>query len=500
MFVELNDVKPCNSQLMTKQKHPALAILGEAADSLSSDQRLAVILAYEWFTSSPKEPFVLRGFAGTGKTFCVHRIIQLLQKVVKLKQAQDDYEDKDIEVKELRVALCAPTHKARAVLETSASSAGLQNVSVSTLHSLLHVMPGDYDEQGKRKLVPNTWTNEPHYRSFDLVVIDEGSMIGTELYELILRQKIPTILMGDPAQLPPIEDALPESPIFGLPVRIELTQVMRYQGAIAEYVTALRNNIDKQFPPRLYTKDNITKMQPVEWQQELIAQFQKMYSQDTRPNPNSKRVLAWTNKRVEAINKAIRDAIYGSDADPFVEGEILMAKDALLKWVDPHSEKKAIIMHSCQECKILSIKPGSVKMMLTGTPIDVFTLEVETDTGRELELTMIHPDSWDFMKRYLNEFRKSILTKSDSQEKKKMWRQWYEMLEIYNLAFHGNALMHRLQYAYALTVHQSQGSTFNHVFVDTANIFGCQQNKLRNQLLYVAYSRASEHLYVSSRI
>ncbi|MBW4634290.1 MAG: AAA family ATPase [Iphinoe sp. HA4291-MV1] len=519
MLVKLKRTQLHNLRTLTskhaKRKHPALEILGDAANSLSSDQLQAVILAHDWFTSNPREPFILRGFAGTGKTFCVHRIIQMLQKVFVKRQVDsalveddeyDEYDDdcfdsKDekVEIKELRVALCAPTHKARAVLETSAHEASLKNVSVSTLHSLLHVMPGDYDEHGKRKLIPNTWTNELHYRSFDLVIIDEASMVGVELYELISRQVTPTMLMGDPAQLPPVEDALPESPVFSLPVGIELTQVMRYEGAIAEYVTQLRNNIDKQFPPRLYTKGNITKMQPDDWLQELINRFQRMYSEEKRPNPNHLRALAWTNKRVEVINKIVRDDLYGWNSDPFVSGEILMAKDAILKWVDQR-EKKSIVMHSCQECEVISVKPGNIRMMFTGTPIDIFSLEVQTDTGKEIELVMIHPDNWDYMKAYLLDFRKSITKKDDLQEKKKLWRQWYEMLELYNLSFHGNAMMHRLQYAYALTVHQSQGSTFNNVFVDTANIFGCRENRLRNQLLYVAYSRASEHLYVSSKI
>ncbi len=54
-------------------------------------------------------------------------------------------------------------------------------------------------------------------------------------------------------------------------------------------------------------------------------------------------------------------------------------------------------------------------------------------------------------------------------------------------------------YGYAITVHQSQGGTFTNCFVDTSNIFGCRDNVMRNKLLYVAYSRASQQLYCYSK-
>ncbi|MBD2771011.1 ATP-dependent DNA helicase [Iningainema tapete] len=456
-----------------------------SVSTLSSGQSEALNQAIEWYQSKPEQPYILRGYAGTGKTYVVHIIIKVLQRVF-----QVESEDKS-----LKTAICAPTHKARAVLEASAYNTGLKNVHIATLHSLLHVMPGEYDQNGKQKLIPNKWTREPHYRTFNLVVVDEASMIGTELYNMIPYDRIPTIFMGDPAQLPPIEDELDESPVFSLPTGIELMQVMRYEGAIASYVTALRNNITSQFPPRLYSAGNITKMKPEAWQDELISRFQDV---DLDQDPNNIRVLAWTNKRVETINKTIRSAIYGEDAEPFVEGEILMAKDVIITRDDENNDRKTIVMYSCQECVIINVKPGSVRMMTTGAYIDIYTLKIETDTGKEASLLIVHPDSWNYMKDYLKDFRTSIL-REPPENRGKRWQQWYEILEIYNLAFHSGNMMHRLQYAYALTVHQSQGSTFKNVFVDTVNIFGCRQNKLRNQLLYVAYSRASENLYISSK-
>jgi hypothetical protein len=66
-------------------------------------------------------------------------------------------------------------------------------------------------------------------------------------------------------------------------------------------------------------------------------------------------------------------------------------------------------------------------------------------------------------------------------------------------------LMANITYGYALTAHRAQGSTFKYVFVDVANMARCKgRNRLhdgttvyeRNQLLYVALTRASHRLFV----
>lgn len=83
-------------------------------------------------------PFLLRGYAGTGKTYCIQKVIKSLQQLNS----------------KIKIAVCAPTHRAVHVLQEMALHAGLK-VDITTLHSLLHVMPGEYDETGRPKLKPN---------------------------------------------------------------------------------------------------------------------------------------------------------------------------------------------------------------------------------------------------------------------------------------------------------------------------------------------------------
>jgi exodeoxyribonuclease-5 len=446
---------------------------------LSFNQLQAFDLIHDWYHSSPDAPFVLRGYAGTGKTFLIQRVIKSFQECF--------FKEKWGERSPIKVALTAPTHKARHVLDAMATDAALEEIHVSTLHSLLHVMPGEYDENGKQKLKPNTYSREPFYSDFDLVVIDEASMLGNELLNLIPKHT-PTIFMGDPAQLPPVEEDLEQSPIFNLPCGIELTQVMRYQGAIAEYVTALRRDMGAQFAPRLLSQGNIEKLQFDDWLQSIISAY--------KFNRHCVKVLAWTNNRVNALNNQIRTYLY-PQAEQIEEGEILFAKEPIFRYT-PEGDKSDIFMHSCAECQVIEFKEYSGRRhSLIHSPFKTYRISVVNDMGKEGSLSIIHNDSWELIKASIGEAKKSILS-LEASKRKHAWREYYEFLEMYNLVVKGS-LMQRLQYGYAITVHQSQGGTFPNCFVDTSNIFGCRDVRMRNKLLYVAYSRASEQLYCFSK-
>ncbi|MGI2906950.1 ATP-dependent DNA helicase [Tolypothrix sp. VBCCA 56010] len=450
---------------------------------LSAQQKEAFDACIAWF-KDPSSPFVLRGYAGTGKTFCAQRIIKALQPIGK-------------------IAICAPTHKAVHVLRRMAQEYNLQNVYITTLHSLLHVMPGEYDALGRQKLKANEWSREPFFSDFGLVVVDEASMVDSELMALIEEKETPTLFMGDPAQLPPINE--PESPVFQIAAGYELTQVMRYEGAIANWVTAIRQDLQAQFPPRPKTEGNITKCQKEEWESRLILAFQCAEEDDSF----AVRSLTWTNQRASAINSMVRENIMGVGEDePFVKGEQLVAKEPIflgqgdtyfnsdgicVRLDDPR--RKFIFMQSCAECTVKEVRSGTARM--GQEKIDCYYLDVETDLGMETTLPMVHPDSWERAKNFVSNWKKEIL-ELPSEVRKHQWIEFYAFLEKLNLVA-GRSLMNRLQYAYCQTIHQSQGGTFKQVFLDLASVFGCREPKLRNQLLCVGGSRASEHLYVLSK-
>lgn len=143
--------------------------------SLTDEQEQALSIIRHWVNNPtlPKE-FKLGGYAGTGKTTLLKFLIQDLHK-------------------QHRLVVCAFTGKAVSVLER-------KGISAQTIHSLIY----------------NTIENEDHTLSFvkkykldgqpSLIIVDEGSMLSTELYNDLRSYNTKLLFVGDPGQLEPVGD------------------------------------------------------------------------------------------------------------------------------------------------------------------------------------------------------------------------------------------------------------------------------------------------------
>jgi exodeoxyribonuclease-5 len=105
----------------------------------------------------------------------------------------------------------------------------------------------------------------------------------------------------------------------------------------------------------------------------------------------------------------------------------------------------------------------------------IWKIDVRMETGDKIILRVIHEDSVADLEVYLNEMAQ-----------KKIWGKFWECKDRF----------HQVKYAYAITSHRSQGSTFKHVFIDTPDIMKNRDASTRTKCLYVAASRASEQLYM----
>ncbi|MFT3887015.1 MAG: exodeoxyribonuclease V subunit alpha [Arachnia sp.] len=142
-------------------------------DALDEHQRAAIFAALSHTTT------VITGGPGTGKTTIVGQLLAALAPAAP------------------RVALCAPTGKAAARLLTAVGGAGGSTWG-GTLHRLLGLRPRSAEtEYGPENPLP-----------FDVVVVDETSMVSLELMALLLGALSPAtrlILLGDPHQLRSVE-------------------------------------------------------------------------------------------------------------------------------------------------------------------------------------------------------------------------------------------------------------------------------------------------------
>ena len=126
-----------------------------------------------------KKFFLLSGYAGTGKTFTITEFVKGL--------------DSDV-----RVILTAPTNKAVRVLDRMAEKAGLV-VDTGTIHSLLGlVLSYEKEKQVLKKKRASTISK------YDLVIVDECSMVGEELWHTIegslINHSTQVIFVGDERQ------------------------------------------------------------------------------------------------------------------------------------------------------------------------------------------------------------------------------------------------------------------------------------------------------------
>lgn len=178
------------------EQHVATVIKQRSADiALTNHQQLKQMLA-DWPTSIEgidwqkvavlmaltRQFCVISGGPGTGKTTIVLRLLQCLY------QQRADY----------RIALAAPTGKAAARLQNVISDKNNEAIQAKTLHRLLGISPNN--EQGRY--------NAERPLPFDVIIVDEASMIDISLMAKLLQALSPTaqlVLLGDSQQLASVE-------------------------------------------------------------------------------------------------------------------------------------------------------------------------------------------------------------------------------------------------------------------------------------------------------
>lgn len=415
-------------------------------------QQWQALKQLEKFIKSREKLYLLTGYAGTGKT-------TLLQALIKRLRDRGDFRS---------VVLTAFSNKATKVLERMADRWELE-VDSMTCCKLLGLKPEIDSTTGGQVFKPDS-DSESSFERYQLVVVDEASMINEEMWYLLvaavtdLYKKTQILFVGDMAQLPPVNEA--ESQVFSqITQRSDLTEVVRYGGAIGVLAETIRNQLDNPHLPEFVTSVNGDRTEGVlalsypEWEKLLIKAFQ---SESYKLDPDYTRSVAYTNARVNQLNYKIRAAIYGADTPRFVGGERLVANS-------PYLINDMLLLPTSSECEVIELATDEMG------PWRVWKLHVLTDGGKCRDVSVLHEWSQPEYTRLLNLY---------AQEKR--WREFWDLKNLFA----------DLNYAYCLTIHKAQGSTFQNVFVDIPNTLINRNIRQRNQLLYVAVTRAAKRLFL----
>ena len=468
-----------------------------------NDQQKSALYELEKFIEDYGTEITLSGYAGTGKS----TIIGIFSKWL------------DHRIGRGNIVYTAPTHRANVITKQNNP-----NANVYTLSALFGFTP-DTDiamEQGSLDLRELEFRskNQVKYEPGQLIIIDEASMVQDGLYEyiqkIVAKDGVSVIYVGDSAQLRPVKsDHI--SKVFtsdGVP-QITLTKVERTgDNPILKEATRLRRgeglsyqtDINDKGQGVLYTSDDA-----------IIDKNLKQIvtSEEFNADPLHFRVLTATNAAVSTYNSKIRSLRYGKFAKPFVKGDIIMGYSNKLR--KPDGSYRLI---NSGDYIVQSVKDTNIKFKTDKGDIEfkAFKLSIRPTGGTimdDFQLTVIDRNEPDSKLFEVVEYKDRLWKMAKEAKQNGQISKYRDLVQMaYNVDNELNItknlednqgrlkIRKAIDYGYAQTVWKSQGSTYSKVLILSNEIdtfgYGKDVMQLRNELRYVAVSRAKNFVIINS--
>ncbi len=423
--------------------------------------------------------FILKGYAGTGKTTLIGALVSQLWQI------------------QLKYVLLAPTGRAAKVISS------YSNKQAFTIHRHIYYPKKQANGGIGFSLKKNKYTNT-------LFIIDESSMVpdiasdsklfenGSLLNDLLQYvysgSNCKVLFIGDTAQLPPVKSEL--SPAldehflslnFNKNIStLELNEVVRQDNdsAILSNATVLRELLKGDFFEDFkfnieYAKDVIR----LEEGNEIVECLQDSYNKHGHEGTV---IIVRSNKRANLYNKQIRERILFKENDLSV-GDFLMVVKNNYFWLEPTSEAGFIANGDIIEVleifdikEIYTFRFAEVKLRMIDYPN---MAPVETvlilDTLMSETASLTYEES--------NRLYQEVLL--DYEEERSKYKRFLKVKS--NPYF--NAL--QVKFSYAITCHKSQGGQWPHVYVEKPYLpDGVSKDYLR--WLYTGITRTQKKLYL----
>jgi exodeoxyribonuclease-5 len=434
----------------------------------------------DFLLSGEKEViFLLKGFAGTGKTTIVGNVVTNLWKT------------------KMKAVLMAPTGRAAKVMSNYSGAQAF------TIHRKIYFPKKERGGGVKFVLAPNKHRDT-------VFIVDEASMIpdspaesklfenGSLLDDLLQfvysGHNCRLILIGDTAQLPPVHldlsPALDESKLSNYyhkeVLHMELDEVVRQteDSGILMNATNLREQLQSNFFDAF--KFDVS---PYEDIVRLIDGYDIQDAIDESYRVNGKEETAFivrSNKRANLYNHNIRERILFLEDDLSV-GDFMMVVKNNYFWLKPNSEAGFIANGDIIEVleifalkELYGFKFAEVKVQMVDYPD-----QKPFETVLLLDTIMAEAPSLP----YEDGNRLYLEVQKDYAHEKSKYKKF--------LATKNNKYFNALQvkFSYAITCHKSQGGQWNTVFVEQPYLVnGVDKEYLR--WLYTAVTRAKTQLYL----
>lgn len=441
------------------------AVLGQLADFI--------------FSNNKDEVFMLKGFAGTGKTTIIGTLVNQLWQTKR------------------KSVLLAPTGRAAKVISNYSRR------SAHTIHRHIYFPKRDKAGGMKFVLAPNKHKNTIFIvdeasmisdTASDSKIFDNGSLLDDLLMYVYSGHNCRLILIGDTAQLPPVNltlsPALNENTLslnYNMEVKtLELNEVVRQQldSGILFNATSLREQLVSEFVDefRFDTRDFNDIVRLVDGY-EIQDAINQAYSQVGKEETA---IIVRSNKRANLYNQQIRGRILFLENE-LATGDYLMVVKNNYFWLETSSEAGFIANGDIVEVleifafkQLYGFRFAEVKVQMVDYPnMKPFETVLMLDTLDSNSPSLPYEDS--------NRLYQQVLL--DYQDETSKYKKFLKVKK--NKYF--NAL--QVKFSYAVTCHKSQGGQWDTVFVEQPYLpNGIDREYLR--WLYTAVTRAKEKLYL----
>jgi exodeoxyribonuclease-5 len=427
--------------------------------------------------NSPRSLFIIRGYAGTGKTSIISALVKYLRK----------------ERRAFR--LMAPTGRAAKVLSK------YSGFKASTVHRSIY-----FARTGAGGGLILALQKNKYKRA--IFIIDEASMIPDDtsssksggrnlLYDIMEYTFSGTdcklIFVGDTAQLPPvgldISPALNKAYLknaFHLDITdLELDEVVRQekQSGILLNATILRQKIKEEsfIPPffDLYGQRDVINLPGVELLDELISAYDFQGFDNTV-------IITRSNKRANLYNREIRNRILFRE-EKINAGDYLMVVKNNYFWLEEDNE--AGFLANGDILELMSVR--KVEEMYGFQFADISARMVDYPDAKEIEIKVIL-NSLEVEAPALSYEDNNKLYMAVMEDYMDIPQKSKRLAKIKENPYF-NAV--QIKFSYALTCHKTQGGQWHTVFVDQGYVTEENINKEYLRWLYTAITRSTSRVF-----
>ena len=423
------------------------------------------------FRAVGREVFLLKGYAGTGKSSLVGALVKTLSQY------------------SMKSVLLAPTGRAAKVFGLYA------NTPAYTIHKKIY-----RQKSFSPDMTGFTLTENRHKQT--LFIVDEASMIASssdsssdllsDLIEYVYSSPgCKLVLIGDTAQLPPVGQ--PNTPALEPRVLEEyllkvteatLTEVIRQSltSGILYNATKLRQMMQEDFlcTPKIETTP-FSDIQSISGY-ELLEVLESAYSRDGKDQTI---IVTRSNKRANIFNEGVRNRILYREEE-LESGDLLMIAKNNYFWAEKVEEIDFIA--NGDVAQVLRVRGYNEMYGFRFADVTLRLLDYDVDIDAKIMLDTLHLEYPSLTPELNNQFFTKVMedyadvrTKRERIKRVKL-DKWFNALQV--------------KYAYAVTCHKAQGGQWQNVFIDMGNISEDAVSLDFFRWLYTAFTRSTERLYL----